>query len=121
MMGNLIVWIVWFLAAGGCLATGVAVVSLRTGRMTILGQIDEDMGGGRTGGLWHTNGTADGRLAVADSFKGDVYLIDRRSGARTLPPGSPARLMASFSPAIPCVTATLTSGSSARWMRRAFS
>jgi WD40-like Beta Propeller Repeat len=64
--------------------TGVAVVSLRTGHMTIVGQIDEDMGGGGTGGLWHTNGTADGRLAVADSFKGDIYLIDRRSGARTL-------------------------------------
>jgi oligogalacturonide lyase len=64
--------------------TGVAVVNLRTNHMTVLGQIDEDMGGGRTGGLWHTNGTADGRLAVADSFKGDVYLIDRRSGARTL-------------------------------------
>ena len=27
-MGNVLVWIVWFLAAGGCLATGVAVVSL---------------------------------------------------------------------------------------------
>jgi oligogalacturonide lyase len=64
--------------------TGLAVVDLRTNRMTILGQIEEDMGGGRTGGLWHGNGTADGRLAVADSFKGDVYLIDRRSGARTL-------------------------------------
>lgn len=64
--------------------TGLAVVDLRTNRMTILGQVDEDMGGGRTGGLWHGNGTADGRLAVADSFKGDVYLIDRRSGARTL-------------------------------------
>jgi oligogalacturonide lyase len=64
--------------------TGLAVVNLRTNRMTILGQIEEDMGGGRTGGLWHGNGTADGRLAVADSFKGDVYLIDRRSGSRTL-------------------------------------
>lgn len=64
--------------------TGLAVVSLRTGRMTVLGQVDEDMGGGRTGGLWHGNGTADGRLAVADSFKGDVYLIDRRTGGRTL-------------------------------------
>jgi MFS family permease len=64
--------------------TGVAVVNLRTNHMTILGQIDEDMGGGRTGGFWHCNGTADGRLAVADSFKGDVYLIDRRTGARTL-------------------------------------
>ena len=27
-MGNVLVWVVWFLAAGGCLATGVAVVSL---------------------------------------------------------------------------------------------
>jgi NADH-quinone oxidoreductase subunit J len=27
-MGNFLVWVVWFLAAGGCLATGIAVVSL---------------------------------------------------------------------------------------------
>ena len=27
-MGNVLVWAVWFLAAGGCLASGVAVVSL---------------------------------------------------------------------------------------------
>src|SRR5213079_1681897 len=27
-MGNALVWIVWFAAAGGCLASGVAVVSL---------------------------------------------------------------------------------------------
>jgi len=27
-MGNFLVWLVWFLAAGGCLATGVAVVSV---------------------------------------------------------------------------------------------
>jgi NADH-quinone oxidoreductase subunit J len=27
-MGNVIVWAIWFLAAAGCLATGVAVVSL---------------------------------------------------------------------------------------------
>jgi oligogalacturonide lyase len=62
--------------------TGIAVVNLRTNHMTILGQIEEDMGGGRTGGLWHCNGTRDGRWAVGDSFKGDVYLIDRRTGAR---------------------------------------
>lgn len=62
--------------------TGLAVVNLRTNAMTLLGQVDEDMGGGRTGGLWHGNGTADGHWAVADSFRGDVYLIDRRTGAR---------------------------------------
>ena len=27
-MGNFLVWVVWFLAAGGCLASGVAVVSV---------------------------------------------------------------------------------------------
>jgi NADH-quinone oxidoreductase subunit J len=27
-MGNVIVWIVWFVAAGGCLGSGVAVISL---------------------------------------------------------------------------------------------
>jgi NADH-quinone oxidoreductase subunit J len=27
-MGNVLVWTIWFLAAGGCLASGVAVVSL---------------------------------------------------------------------------------------------
>ncbi len=27
-MGNFLVWVIWFLAAGGCLATGIAVVSL---------------------------------------------------------------------------------------------
>jgi oligogalacturonide lyase len=64
--------------------TGAAVVNLRTNAMTVLGQIEEDMGGGRTGGLWHANGSPDGRWAVADSFKGDVYLIDRRSGERIL-------------------------------------
>jgi oligogalacturonide lyase len=64
--------------------TGLAVVNLRTNATTLLGQVDEDMGGGRTGGLWHGNGTADGRWAVADSFRGDVYLIDRRTGARRL-------------------------------------
>ena len=28
-MGNVLVWIVWFAAAGGCIASGVAVVSLQ--------------------------------------------------------------------------------------------
>ena len=64
--------------------TGLAVVNLRSNRVSVLDQIEEDMGGGRTGGLWHGNGSPDGRWAVADSFKGDVYLIDRRNGQRTL-------------------------------------
>jgi NADH-ubiquinone/plastoquinone oxidoreductase chain 6 len=27
-MGNVLVWMIWFLAAGGCLASGIAVVSV---------------------------------------------------------------------------------------------
>ncbi len=64
--------------------SGVAVINLRTNHMSILAQIEEDMGERRTGGLWHCNGSPDGRWAVADSFKGNVYLIDRRTGERIL-------------------------------------
>jgi oligogalacturonide lyase len=64
--------------------SGLAVVDLRTGRTRLLAQIDEDLPGGRTGGLWHGNGSPDGRWAVSDSFRGDVYLIDRRTGERIL-------------------------------------
>ncbi len=62
--------------------TGVAVINLRTNSMKILGQVEEDMGNGRQGGFWHCNGSPDGKWAVADTFKGDVYLIDRRNGER---------------------------------------
>lgn len=62
--------------------SGVAVINLRTDSMKILGQVEEDMGSGREGGFWHCNGSPDGKWAVADSFKGDVYLIDRKNGER---------------------------------------
>jgi oligogalacturonide lyase len=64
--------------------TGIAVVHLRTGQMKILGQLEEDMGQGRQGGFWHCNGSPDGRWAVGDTFRGDIYLIDRQDGRRTL-------------------------------------
>lgn len=64
--------------------TGVAVINLRTDAMTILGQIEEDMGRGRQGGFWHCNGSPDGRWAVADSFSGNVYLISRHTGRQLL-------------------------------------
>jgi len=60
--------------------TGVAVVNLRNGSVTLLGQIDEDLGGDRRGGFWHCNGSLDGRWAVADSFRGDIHLIRRSDG-----------------------------------------
>jgi NADH-quinone oxidoreductase subunit J len=37
--GEILVWIVWFLAAGGCLASGVAVVSLTNPFFSALGLI----------------------------------------------------------------------------------
>lgn len=64
--------------------TGVAVVNLRTNSMKILGQVEEDMGRGGQGGFWHCNGAPDGRWAVADTFKGDIFLISRTSGERIL-------------------------------------
>ncbi len=64
--------------------TGVAVINLRTNHVEILGQIEEDTGGGGKGGFWHCNGSSDGKFAVADCFGGDVYLIDRRNGERLL-------------------------------------
>lgn len=62
--------------------TGVAVINLRTNAMKLLGQVEEDMGNGQLGGFWHCNGSPDGRFAVADTFKGDVHVIDRRTGER---------------------------------------
>lgn len=66
--------------------TGVGIVNLRTGVMKIAGQVELDSTptGGRVGGIWHVNGSSDGRWAVADTFAGNIYLMDRRSGETTL-------------------------------------
>lgn len=57
--------------------TGIMVVSLRDGSVQNLGQTD-----GR--GFWHSDGTPDGRWAVGDDFDGNITLIDRQTGKRTL-------------------------------------
>ncbi|MCI0615026.1 hypothetical protein L0244_18705 [bacterium] len=41
--------------------------------MIIVGQTKEGSG------LWHVNGSADGRFAVGDDFSRSIYLIDRHS------------------------------------------
>jgi len=64
--------------------SGIAVINLRNNQMKIIGQIEEDTGRGGTGGFWHCNGTSDGKFAVGDTFKGDIYVIDRRNGERVL-------------------------------------
>lgn len=80
--------------------TGILVVNLRDNSVEHLGQIpiedfkrtalagfndpnipkDETS----TGGYWHNAVTYDGRFAAGDDFDGNVHLIDRRTGARTL-------------------------------------
>jgi oligogalacturonide lyase len=53
--------------------TGLGIVNLRTREMTIVGQTASGSG------LWHVNGSADGRWAVGDDFARNIYLIDRHS------------------------------------------
>jgi len=53
--------------------TGLGIVNLRTREMTIAGQTESGSG------LWHVNGSSDGRWAVGDDFKRGIYLIDRNT------------------------------------------
>jgi oligogalacturonide lyase len=53
--------------------TGLGIVNLRTREMTIAGQTASGSG------LWHVNGSEDGRWAVGDDFSRSIYLIDRNS------------------------------------------
>lgn len=53
--------------------TGLAIVNLRTREMMIAGQTSSGSG------LWHVHGSPDGRWAVGDDFKRNIYLIDRRT------------------------------------------
>lgn len=53
--------------------TGLGIVNLRTHKMTIAGQTESGSG------LWHVNGSGDGRWAVGDDFSRGIYLIDRHT------------------------------------------
>jgi oligogalacturonide lyase len=53
--------------------TGLGIVNLRTREMTIAGQTPSGSG------LWHVNGSGDGRWAVGDDFSRGIYLIDRHT------------------------------------------
>lgn len=58
--------------------TGLGIVNLRTREMRIIAQT-------ATGsGLWHVNGSPDGRWAVGDDFKRNIYLVDRHTGEMIL-------------------------------------
>jgi len=54
--------------------TGLGIVNLRTREMRIEAQTPSGSG------LWHVNGSGDGRWAVGDDFSRSVYLIDRHTG-----------------------------------------
>ena len=58
--------------------TGLGIVNINTREMRIIAQTKEGSG------LWHVNGTSDGRFAVGDNFKREIYLIDRHSGEMRL-------------------------------------
>ena len=53
--------------------SGLGIVNLRTREMTIAGQTEKGSG------LWHVNGSSDGRWAVGDDFDRNIYLIDRHT------------------------------------------
>ncbi|MBN2763764.1 MAG: hypothetical protein JXR41_11785 [Bacteroidales bacterium] len=53
--------------------TGFGVVNIKTGEMTIAGQIPYGSG------FWHVTGSADERFLAGDNFSREIYLIDRRN------------------------------------------
>jgi oligogalacturonide lyase len=53
--------------------TGLGIVNLRTREMIIAGQTLSGSG------LWHVNGSADGRFAVGDDFDRNIWLINRKT------------------------------------------
>lgn len=53
--------------------TGLGIVNLRTREMTIAGQTPSGSG------LWHVNGSEDGKWAAGDDFSRGIYLIDRQT------------------------------------------
>ena len=57
---------------------GLAISNLRTGEVYIAGQTKSGSG------LWHVGGSSDGRFAVGDDFKRDIWLIDRRNNEMML-------------------------------------
>lgn len=59
-------------------ATGVFKINVRTGKVDVLGQLDYGSG------FWHCQGTSDGKWAASDNFEGEVYLINCKTGEKTL-------------------------------------
>lgn len=58
--------------------TGIFSINVRTNQLQVLGQLDYGSG------FWHCNGSSDGKWAAGDNFEGEVYLINCKTGERTL-------------------------------------
>ncbi len=58
-------------------ATGLAVVNMRTRKLTIEGQLDDD-------NFWHVAGSQDGHWVAGDDFARELWLIDRHTKERIL-------------------------------------
>jgi oligogalacturonide lyase len=71
----------WGIAGTAEHPSGVGIVNLRTREMRIVGQVPF---GNPGRSIWHVNGSADGRWAVADDFMYRLWLIDRHSGEMIL-------------------------------------
>ncbi len=65
---------VWGIAGTREHPTGLGIVNLRSREMRLIGQTPSGSG------LWHVNGSGDGRWAVGDDFSRSLYLIDRHTG-----------------------------------------
>ena len=60
--------------------TGIFSINVRTNEVKILGQLY----GEGDEGFEHCDGTSDGKWAVADTYRGNIYLINVRTGEQTL-------------------------------------
>lgn len=58
--------------------TGLGIANLRTGEVYLAGQTKSGSG------LWHVGGSSDGRFAVGDDFRRDIWLIDRKTNEMML-------------------------------------
>ncbi len=60
--------------------TGIFSINVRTNEVKVLGQLDRE----GAEGFEHCAGTSDGKWAVADTYRGELYLINARTGEQTL-------------------------------------
>lgn len=58
--------------------SGLFSINVRTNELQVLGQLNYGSG------FWHCGGTTDGKWAVVDNFEGEVYLVNCKTGERTL-------------------------------------